>query len=101
MGELRVSPREPHPNHLLEVTITINTEVCQTLSRVLGLVASDSPTSRDHSRGARSMAPSKVQGSLQAKMGLSEALLSMLVTAFLSLASGASISSLWPANLPI
>lgn len=36
MGELRVSPREPHPNHLLEVTITINTEVCQTLSRVLG-----------------------------------------------------------------
>ena len=47
------------------------------------------------------MAPSKVQESMQAKMGLSEALLSMLVTAFLSLASGASISSLWPANLPI
>lgn len=36
VGELRVTPREPHLTHLLEGTITINTEVVQTLSRVLG-----------------------------------------------------------------
>lgn len=35
-GELRASPREPCPTHLLEGTITVNTEARQTLSRVLG-----------------------------------------------------------------
>ena len=36
MGELKVSPQGPHPTHLLEGTVTVNTKVLQPLSRILG-----------------------------------------------------------------
>lgn len=105
-GELRASPREPCPTHLLEGTITVNTEARQTLSRVLGFmqpninqVASCNLSSRGHSRGARSTALSKVKDSLKVWMGPGESPFSVLLTAYISLASRASPSSLWPTSL--
>lgn len=90
MGEAKVSSREPHPTPLPGGTVTINNDVPQALSRVLG---------SGWLHAAPALALPKLRSHRRPGWVPTECSSSMLRAAFLSLVSRTSPSSLWPISL--